>query len=347
MNGWRSLAWTVTAIGLGFAVGGVLVAAFGHDPWLALTMMLSGAFGSSFDFATTLASSIPLALTGLAVALAFQAGLFNIGASGQFWLGAIAATWVGYSLPLPALVHPVVALLAAMLAGALWAAVIPGLAKVHRGAHEVITTLMLTYIAVELGHFLLEKGPMMTPGFNPESPKILESAHLPTLVSGTQLSAGLLLVPLCAGVGWLLLFRTPLGFGLRMTGHNPRAARYAGVSPTAATLLALALSGAFAGLAGGILILGVEHRLHNSFDVSYGFTGIVVALLARNHPIGVIPAALLFGALDNGAQAMQIFAEIPANLTEVIKGSIIFFVAAEGLGRWLFERRTRLEGVGA
>lgn len=340
MSGWRSLAWTVMAIALGFAVGGVLVAAFGHDPWLALTMMLSGAFGSGFDFATTLASSIPLALTGLAVALAFQAGLFNIGASGQFWLGAIAATWVGYALPLPVVVHPALALLAAMLAGALWAAVIPGLAKAYRGGHEVITTLMLTYIAVEFGHFLLEHGPMMAPGFNPESPKILASAHLPVLMSGTQLSAGLLLVPVCAVVGWVILFRTTPGFGLRLTGHNPRSARYAGVNPAAATLQALALSGAFAGLAGGIQILGVEHRLHNSFDVGYGFTGIVVALLARNHPIGVIPAALLFGALDNGAQAMQIFAEIPANLTEVIKGSIIFFVAAEGLGRWLFERRT-------
>ncbi len=330
----RELAWAAAAILLAFLIGGILTAFFGHDPVEAYRMLLLGAFGTGFDVATTFAAALPLVFTGLSVAVAFQCGLFNIGASGQFWLGGIAAAWIGYSVQLPAFLHCLLALSGAAAAGALWALAIPGLTKAYRGANEVITTLMMTYIAVELGHFLLEKGPMQGPGFSPESPKILASAVLPKLAPGTQLSWGVWFAPLAAILVWLLLYRTTLGFTLRMTGANLSAARYAGANPALAIIAALGISGAVSGFAGGMQILGVDHRLYDSFDLGYGFTGIVVALLGRNHPFGVLPAALLFGALDNGANSMQIFAEVPANLADVIKGIIIIFIAAEGLSRY-------------
>jgi len=325
---------------LAIVLGGILIAASGRNPAAAYGAMLSGAFGSSFDFAATLASSLPLMFTGLAVALGFQAGLFNIGASGQFWMGAIAAAWAGFALSLPGWLHVPVALVSAMAAGALWAAVVPGLAKAYRGANEVVTTLMTTYIAVEFGRFLLEDGPMRAPGFSPESPVIAETAKISPMIAGTQLSWGLFIAPAVCCLAWLLLNRTSLGFGLRMTGLNSKTAKYAGVDSRAAIVAAFALSGAVAGLAGGVQILGQDYRLYDSFDLSCGFTGIVVALLARNHPLGVIPAALLFGALDNGANAMQIFAEIPANLADVLKGLIVFFAAIEGLTT-LFSKRKK------
>ncbi len=329
------MLWPLLAILIAFAVGGLLTWAFGHDPFSAYGALISGSLGSGYAISTTLTDALPLMITGLAVALSFQSGLFNIGASGQYWLGAIVAVWLGYSLKLPTPLHLLVCLLAGALAGALWAALIPGLAKAFRGANEVITTLMMTYVATYLGHYLIEGGPMQAPGYTPQSPHLLPSAILPNLVSGTQLSVGIFLAPLLAALTWFLLSRTRLGFSLRISGYNPRAARYAGVRPVVAILAALGLSGALAGLAGAVQMMGVDHRLFDSFGTSYGYTGIVVALLARNNPFGVLLAALLFGVLSSGANAMQINAGVPFHLVDVIQGVIIFFVAAEGLMRYL------------
>ncbi len=330
--------WPLIAIVLAFIIGGILTYAFGHDPLSAYAALVSGSFGDLYAIASTLTTTLPLALTGLGVALSFQSGLFNIGAGGQFWLGGIAAAWVGYALELPPGLHIVVALAAAAIAGALWAAVIPGLAKAYRGAHEVITTLMMTYIAVYLGHYLVEGGPMQQPGFTPQSPVIHPTAVMSTLVPGSQLSWGIFLAPALAVLVWFILKRTTLGFSLRLAGFNPKAARYAGVSSVWAVLMALGISGAISGFAGGVQILGVYHRLFDGFSPSYGYTAIVVALLARNDPFGVLLAALLFGALDAGANQMQIVAGVPFNLAGVIQGIIIFFICAEGLLRYFRAR---------
>jgi len=331
--------WPLIAIVIAFVVGGLLTFAFGNDPLIAYRALVSGAFGDLYSIASTLTVTLPLAITGLAVAFSFRSGLFNIGAGGQYWLGGIAAAWVGYAVHLPPVIHIVVAMLAGALAGAIWAAVIPGLAKAYRGAHEVITTLMMTYIATDFGHYLVEAGPMQQPGYTPQSPPMLPTAIIGTMVPGTQLTWAILLVPVLAVAVWFVLQRTSLGFSLRLAGYNLRAARYAGVNPVAAILTALAISGGLSGIAGSIQVLGVDRRLFDGFDPSYGYTAIVVALLARNDPYGTLLAAVLFGALDTGANQMQIVANVPFNLAGVIQGIIIFFIAAEGLLRYFRRRR--------
>jgi ABC-type uncharacterized transport system permease subunit len=335
---WR-IFWPLIAILLAFVVGGLLTLAFGHNPLAAYGALLSGAWGGSYAIAATLTNALPLMVIGLGVALAFQGGLFNIGASGQYWMGAIAAAWVGYSFHLPVWIHLPLALLAGVVAGALWGSVVPGLAKAYRGANEVITTLMMTYVAVYLGHYLVEGGPMQAPGYTPQSPAVLPSALIPVLIPNTQLSWAILFVPLLALVVWFFFYRTVLGFALRVSGANPKAARYAGIQPVWMILLTLALSGGIAGLAGAVQVLGVDGRLFDSFDTNAGFTAIVVALLGRNDPWGVLLAALLFGMLASGANQMQIAAGVPVNLVEVIQGVIIFFVAAEGLLDYVARRR--------
>jgi len=330
--------WPGIAIVIAFVVGGVLTYAFGNDPFIAYRALVSGSFGDLYSIASTLTVTLPLAITGIAVAFSFRSGLFNIGAGGQYWLGGIAAAWVGYAVKLPPVIHIVVAMLAGIVAGAVWAAVVPGLAKAYRGAHEVITTLMMTYIATDFGHYLVEGGPMQQPGYTPQSPPLQPTAIIGTMVPGTQLTWAILLVPVIAVVAWFVLQRTSLGFSLRLAGYNLRAARYAGVNSVSAILTALAISGGLAGFAGSIQVLGVDRRLFDGFDPSYGYTAIVVALLARNDPFGVLLAAVLFGALDTGANQMQIVANVPFNLAGVIQGIIIFFIAAEGLLR-VFSRR--------
>ncbi len=334
-----SYIWPLIATALSFMIGGILIAAFGHDPFSAFAALIYGAFGNTYAVATTLTNSLPLMLTGLAVALSFKSGLFNIGASGQYWLGAIAAAWVGYGLSLPAVIHIPLAMLAGMVAGGLWGAIIPGLAKAYRGAHEVITTLMLTYIAIDFGHYLVEGGPMQAPGYTPQSPQLHATAIIPNLVHGTQLSWAIFLAPLMAVLVWFLLQRTAVGFTLRMAGLNLKATRYAGVNPALAIILALGISGAIAGFAGAVQVMGVDHRLFDAFNPAYGFTGIVVALLARNDPFGTLLAALLFGALASGASTMQIDAGVPFHLVDVIQGLIIFFIASEGLLRYFSHKR--------
>lgn len=332
--------WPAVAIVVSILLGATLILIFGHNPIATYGALVTGAFGGGYALATTLAASLPLMLVGVGVALSFRSGLFNIGAAGQYWLGAIAATWIGVNLHLPAVIHLPLALLGGMAAGFLWAAVIPGLAKAYRGAHEVITTLMLSYIAVMFGHFLLEKGPMMQVSTHlPQSAVVPASATLPTLIPGSQLSWGIFLAPLVAGIVAFVLRRTPLGFSLRMSGHSPKAARYAGANPVANIILGLGLSGAIAGLAGAVQVLGVDRRLYDGFDTTAGYTGIVIAILGKNTPFGALLAALLFGALQNGAGAMQITAGVPAHLVDVIEGLIIFFISAEGLIRYLSRRR--------
>ncbi|MDI3298441.1 MAG: ABC transporter permease [Bacillota bacterium] len=322
--------------------------ASGYNPLPAYAALFVGAFGTPFNIATTLAHSVPLMLTGLGVAVAFRSGLFNIGAEGQFWVGSIATTWVGYAVGgLPPALHVALALLAGAVAGALWGALVPGLLKAYTGAHEVITTMMMTYVAIQLSHFLLEGGPMQAPGYTPVSPDIRPSAFLPLLVPRTQLSAGLFIALGAAVIAWLILERTTLGYRMRAVGFNARAAAYAGIDVAATTVLALGLSGAFAGVAGAVEVLGVNHRLYDSFTAGYGFTAIVVALLAKNDPWATLGAALLFGALSTGASYMQLSAGVPSQLVDVVQGIIIFFIAADAIIAWLLRRSRNRKEVAA
>ncbi len=326
----RGLGMPILASILAIVIGAIIAASVGFNPLVVYSSLLSGAFGSSVNIANTVAGAIPLTIVGLGLALAFRAGLFNIGAEGQYWVGVMVAVWLGYSVHIsPGWLHSLICIIGAMLAGGLWGGVIPGLAKAFRGAHEVITTMMMSYIGIFLAKYMIENGPMREPGYIPQSKQIDANAWLSMIVQNTQLTTGVYIALVAVVVVWWLLFHTTFGFQIRTVGFNQRAARYAGMSVPLFTVLSLGLSGVLAGLAGAVQVLGLSHHLSEGFSTQYGFTAIVAALLARNNPFGVVLAALFFSALATGGQTMQVVSGVPASLTDVLTGLIIFFVAAE------------------
>ncbi|UCC76276.1 MAG: ABC transporter permease, partial [Anaerolineales bacterium] len=287
-------------------------------------------------FSESLVIATPYIFAGLAVTLGFRGGLFNIGAEGQLFVGGLASVYVGYSISgLPRYVHLPLALLAGMLAGAIWGAV-PGLLKARTGAHEVINTIMMNYIAFRLTDHLLQ-GPMARPDRLPITPEIKPSAYLPTLLPPpVRLHLGFFLALAVAAAVYWFLWKTTLGFEIRMVGANPKAARYAGVGITGMTILTMALSGALAGLAGTNQVLGVDHRMVRAFSTGYGFDSIALALLGNSHPLGVVLSSLLFGFLRGGAARMQSIASVPVEIIRIIQAMVIVFVAAPEIIRAIY-----------
>jgi general nucleoside transport system permease protein len=319
-------------VGTGALLAGLAVLALGlelagYDAGSALGALWSGAFGSWYAITSaTLVRSVPLIVIGLGLALSFRAGAFNIGAEGQFYAGAIAATWLGLhagSLPSPLAVA--VVLSGAFLAGALWVAV-PVFLRLRYGVLEVISTLLLNFVA-EATTSLVVQGPLQeSQGIYPQSDAIAESARLP-LLAGTRLHAGILLALAGAVVLHHLFTRTLWGFQLRAVGLGPRAAEISGrIDSRWMAAAALAMSGAIAGLAGGVEVAGVSYALFQNLSPGYGFTAIAVALLGRLHPFGVVMAGLLFGALEAGAGAMQREAGVPAVAVYVVEAVVILVV---------------------
>ncbi len=284
----------------------------------------------------TLVYSTPYIFAGLAVALGFRSGLFNIGVEGQLFIGAMAATYIGYSIKgLPMLIHLPLALLAGALAGAIWSA-IAGFLKAYTGAHEVVTTIMLNYVAFRLSDYMLT-GPMKRSGFNPVSPPIEKSAWLPKLAPDPlRFHAGFFLALIAAYLVYWFLWKTTWGFEMRTVGSNPSAARYAGISVANNFILAMALSGALGGLAGTNEILGVNHFMAEAFSSGYGFDSIALALLGKSHPVGVVLASLLWGFLKAGATRMQSAAGVPIDIVQIVQGMVIVFVAAPELVRMIW-----------
>ncbi len=296
-------------------------------------------------FLESLVTSTPYIFGGLAVALGFRSGVFNIGAEGQIFVGAITSAFVGYSVTgLPAIIHIPLALLAGFAGGALWG-FIPGWLKAKTGGHEVINTIMMNYIAFRLSEWLL-RGPMMRPNsFNPVSPTIQESAMLPKFFeSPIRFHLGFIIALAVAYLVYWFMFKTTWGFNLRTVGSNPNAAKYAGINVTRNIILAMALSGGLAGLAGTNDVLGVNHNLALAFSSGYGFDSIALALLGNNHPVGVVLSALLFGILYNGATRMQVAAGIPTEIISVLQAVILIFIAAPAIIRTIY--RLRKQGVG-
>jgi len=315
------------------ALGGAFLLALGADPVRALAALLRGAFGDGLALENTLVRAGPLVLAGLAVALAFRAGVWNIGAEGQLYMGALAATALATRAApgAPALVLVPLALAGGMASGALWAGA-AALLKVRRGVSEVLGTLILNFIAV-LAVAWAVHGPLQeTAAAYPQSDRLPAAAELPLLPGSLRLHAGLLFALLLPGLLWALLFRSAAGLRLRAAGLAPDAARYAGISPPRETVLALAASGALAGLAGALEVAGVTHRLFENLSPGYGFTAIAVALLARLHPIGVVPSALFFAVLASGAGAMQRSADVPSVAVQVIEGLVILLSVSFALG---------------
>jgi simple sugar transport system permease protein len=285
----------------------------------------------------------PYIFAGLAVAIGFRGGLFNIGAEGQLFVGGLASVYVGYSIEgLPWIVHLPLALLAGIAAGAIWGA-IPGLLKAYTGAHEVINTIMMNYIAFRLTDHLLQ-GPMARPDGLPITTEILPSAYLPSLFPRpVRLHFGFFLALAAAVVVFWLLWKTTRGLEIRMVGANPNASRYAGIRIGPTIVLTMALSGALAGLAGTSQILGLDHRMVRAFSSGFGFDSIALALLGNSHPLGVVLASFLFGFLRGGAARMQSVAGVPVEIIRIIQGMIIVFVAAPAIIRGLYRIKATRE----
>ena len=339
----------IASIVAGFAVAAVAVVISGSDPIAAFEGLFAGAFTNRNAFAETLLASIPYVFLGLGVALGFRAGLFNIGAEGQYYVGGMAGVFVGYSLTgLPAIVHLPLVLVAGMLGGFLWAG-IAGALKARFGAHEVIVTIMLNYIAFLLASLLINKGLMSAPHVStPRTPDISLAAQLPIILAGSRLHAGLLLAILAVPVVWFLIERTTIGFRIRTVGFNPGAARAAGISVGWTIFLSMGLSGALAGLAGTVDVSGISHHMTDTVGAGFGFDAIAVALVARSNPWGIPFAALLFGALHNGAGFMQLATDpqVSADLISVVQAMVIMFIAAPAMVSWLFRiRKERLATV--
>jgi general nucleoside transport system permease protein len=348
----RQMLIPLLAVFVAVVIGGIVIFSAGGNPFEAYAGLIEGSFGSAKALSETGVWATPYILAGLAVALAFRGGLFNIGAEGQLAFGAVAAAWVGYALPglvkmnIPPIVHISLAILAGVLAGAIWAA-IPGYIKARWGGHEVINTIMMNYIALNLTSFLLN-GPMKDQSplnVSARTPLIAESARLPLIISGYRLHWGFIIAIVMAFVVWFLLWKTTLGFQIRTSGLNPDAAKYSGVNVKSIIVLTMALSGALAGLAGAIEVVGLNYRHELGFSTGYGFDAIAIALLGKTHPAGVVLAAILFGAMRNGATLMQFRTQIPVDVISVIQALILLFVAADAIVRFIFRIRSQEERV--
>ena len=306
-------------------------------PLQAYANLLEGAFGSLRGIIFSIVSATPLILGGMAVGLGFKAGLFNIGAQGQFLMGALGSAAVGaWAAGESGIVAVPAAILAGAALGAAWG-FIPGALKAWTGAHEVVTTIMLNFIAGALIGYLIT-GPLEAPGFSFSRTGPLGNAELPTFF-GTGIHLGVLIAFGLVPAVWWVVWRSTLGFEIRTVGANPDAARYAGMRPAMLTILTLTLCGMLAGLAGAGQILGVSHFMNASYGTSIGFDSISIALLGRAHPVGITLAALLFGAMRAGSGLMQIEAGIPVEIIDVIQATILLFLAADLVIRRLLRLR--------
>jgi simple sugar transport system permease protein len=311
-------------------IGALLILLSGYDVSRAYSSLFEGAFGNSYNIAQTFLKMIPLIFTGLAVAIGFKSGLFNIGGEGQLYLGAFATAIVPLSFPgLTGVVLVPLSLFAGALAGGIWG-MIPGYLKAKAGAHEVVTTIMMNYIGILMTGFLL-RNYFKEPGPIDQTPMIPAAVRLAELIPDTGLTWAIFLgiaVIVCCD---LFFKKTALGYHLQAVGENATAAEYAGINPEKMIVVSMIICGMSAGLAGSTMVMGVLHRFITNFSPGYGFAGIAVAVLGRNRPWGVLLAALLFGALEAGGISMQLFAKIPMDLMTIIQGLVILFVAAPSL----------------
>ncbi|MCY7323307.1 MAG: ABC transporter permease [Phormidesmis sp. CAN_BIN36] len=315
------------AISSALLVGAGLIALAGVNPIAAYSVLFREALANYYGFGTTLTKTAPLLLTSLGVLVALKAGQFNIGGEGQIYMGGLGSVLVGlYVHGLPAWIHVPLALLSGFLFGAIWG-LIPGYLKAIRGLNEVITTLLLNYIALNLINYLVSN-PLIEPGApSPYSPAIAISAQLPIILPQTQTHAGILIGFAATIVLWIVFQRSPLGYQIEAVGQNPIAARYAGISVERTIMLAMATAGGLAGLAGAGEVMGLKYRLFDQFSPGYGFDAIAIAFLSRGNLAGVVMTSLFFGALRSGANVMQRNAGVPVTVVYAIQGLAVLFIA--------------------
>lgn len=316
-------------------LGAVLMVIYGSNPLIAYSALLKSAFGSVNNISETLIKACPLVLAGLGTAVAYRCKFWNIGSEGQIYVGAITATLVG-TLPisLPFGLHIVLVMIAGFLGGGGLYALIPAFLKGRLKVNEVISTIMLNYIAINLVAYLVH-GPMRdAESYLPISRRFVDAANLPVLISRTRFNLGLIIALLVAIAVYFLIWRTVVGYRIRAIGENIKAARVGGINPLRTLLWAGLISGGLSGLAGSIEIAGIQHRLIEHFSPGYGYLAIAVALVGNLRPLGIVVSAILFGALLSGSNAMQTAADVPATIIYVIEGMIIMIISA----RLLFRR---------
>lgn len=321
---------SVLAIGLVAAilVGALVLIVLGLDPWVTYAAVVIQPLSDAFGWSETLVRVVPLIFVALGIAVAFRTGIFNIGAEGQMLMGILAGTATALALTgMPKYVVLPLSLIAGALGGGLWGA-LAGWLKARLGVNEILSTVMMNYIAAQFYGWLL-RGPMIDPeelvmgSGTPQSVRLPVEAWLDRLVPGTRLHWGLILALALAAVVWLVLWKTTAGYRLRAAGLEPKAARYAGVSVGGALITAMAISGALAGLAGAVEVAGVHHRAIEGISSGYGFSGIVVALFGFLHPAGIIPAAFLFSVLIVGTEMTQRSLGVPVQMVLVLQGAIV------------------------
>jgi len=335
-------------------VGAIMLLFLKVNPIEAYKALWEGAFGTSNAFAETLVKATPLLLVGLGICISFRGDVINIGGEGQMIMGALLATWVGLTFTnLPGWVVITLAMLAGFVGGAIWGG-IPGVLKAYFRVNEILSTVMMNAIAVQLMNFLL-RGALIDPAQAqraskiPQTARLLEAFHLPRLIP-TRLHLGTLIAVILAILVYILLWRTTWGYRIRAVGQNPHASRYAGIKVQRYVVLALLLSGAFAGLAGATQVFGVNYRMitdgsASGFTGGAGFNGIVAALFGQLHPIWSIPASILFGALLVGANSMQRVVQVPSAFVTALNGLVVVFVVSSEIWRQRRQRR-RLSAAG-
>ncbi|MBX3244723.1 MAG: ABC transporter permease [Acidobacteria bacterium] len=346
MQIFREILWPLAAVAAAFLVGGIIVLLLGDDPINAYRLLLSNSFGSIRDIGWTLHYATPLIFTGLAVAVALRCGLLNIGAEGQLYVAAFATAWVGMIFggtvvnsvnwswfSLPSFILVPLCILTAMAVGGLWGA-IPGLLKARFGSHEVINTIMMNFIAIALVSYLTQYH-YKNPGPILETPLIGEAAHIPRLndflpfiSQDVKLNVAFILALIMCVLVYIFLWKTKWGYELRAVGENPSAAEYGGISPKKQIVIAMTLSGVLAGMVAIGEVLGTRYNYYHDFSAQWGFLGIAVALLGRNHPFGVLIAAIFFGVLLRGEIFVDGFTRyVSKDLGFVLQAIIILFVA--------------------
>ena len=351
---WLGPLMPVLAVIAALIAGAVMLVLLGVNPFVAYAALVDGAFGSPNSIADTFVKATPLLLVGAGICIAFRGGVINVGGEGQLIVGALAATVAALYLgDLPGWLLITICLILGFLGGAAWGA-IPGALKAYLNVNEILTTIMLNAIAIQGMNFLLS-GPLMDPmqvtagSFIPQTARFPISIDLPRLVP-TRLHAGVLLAVVAAILVWLLLWRTTIGFRIRAVGLSPKAARRAGIRVERYAMLALILSGALAGLAGAVQVLGVNHRMFTDgsaagFTGNAGFNGIVAALFGQLHPIGTIPASFFFGALMVGANKMQRVTQVPTSMIIALNGLLVIFVVSSEIWRRRLARQREMEEV--
>lgn len=315
------------AIAFALLAGAILILVAGANPIVAYTALFQESLSTYFGFGNTLTKMTPLLFTSLGVLVALRAGQFNIGGEGQIYLGALGSSLIGlYIQGIPAFIHIPLALFFGFIFGAFWG-LIPGYLKAIKGVNEVITTLLLNYIAVNLISYLVQN-PLKAPAApSPYSPLIAKTAQLPIILPGSLAHAGIILALITAGILWVLLTKSPLGYQINAVGFNPIAARYAKISVERTIMLVMGLAGGLAGLAGACEVMGLKYRLFEQVSPGYGFDAIAIAFLSRGNVFGIVLTSLFFAALRSGANVMQRSAGVPSTVVYAIQGLTVLFIA--------------------